>query len=1062
MLRDSTDQEATISKPRPLLPSPARFSVNWTGLRSRNKSTGPSQPDLSSTSQRSLPVSNRTMKANRALVPIKQANWGISELHPIAHATKNMMSANQQYDRLHSKVGMATKDGFQTTVESMFGKSTTTTNLVKKLLEHFEPSESEATAFLTPLIFATALHSLRPTAHVNPSILLNQFRKGLSSPALFGLERILASTQPGTDAIRHLRNLGLEAINSHRDGLLICSALESKGFELQDHSSIEEVIDIIDSSSTKYRLSSKIGSADDVPLQLLAQALKHTHGRASGADPVAHHKAAFVAWKKGGFVESGPGTDFNKAIERLHKFSTYVDRANHGSRSFVNIASDTVALFNRMLGKCKSPLTQTRHGTLGGDLGLLHQEVAKFNLRLAQTIDIAVKHFKDELSDKVSTARHPPEDMYKSLARVAVLDLCKPETDWSKILIDDIVLNAKNSLVSNGKLASELNENMLLKHVRSFTKRNYFTSAPTVRIGLSALATVGAAQVSSTDERARLLADVERVQNEIKILRLQFPPLTDGQKTKLVELQEQRRQQFTDLVADIRQIRKGGESSIQLVKWSDFKLLLNRQPREGPSIEDAQRTMHNLSSAKYESMAKFSDGFSTGIGTLGVFPLNIGALGVPLVYPVLSRDYGKRATISVGITNTGGRLFVGTEKSISSAVGVGAGWVVPTPPQLSAALVGDLSFKNDLTHSEGVVITARNDMAGWSEKLPQVVDFMFQQSRLPQIQGRDQDQGARAVNASETWARFANRFGDDPHIAVGWTQDKSAVTSGGATITGAIRITNKTGTGTGPSVTVSLRTEDSQFHRTPLANGTDVPIAMLNRSLTARASFAIANTNPGVPTSNAAVPAWGSSSPLVGVTMQWDVAGGQGEARLGRTRDGQLSAALCHREFIFRSPQRLIEFAELRRKGWTDAMMLSNNTTLDDAKIRLDTFLGQVAATPANGDRLHGESMVLKQSAAEKINHYEAHLTTILGTGNEQASVRELTPTEIKRCDDIHNEVQRLLTADESWQHNALFSVESNQIGSSTGLNIGIRLTNQEQASAARLTALLIASKEDV
>ncbi len=106
--------------------------------------------------------------------------------------------------------------------------------------------------------------------------------------------------------------------------------------------------------------------------------------------------------------------------------------------------------------------------------------------------------------------------------------------------------------------------------------------------------------------------------------------------------------------------------------------------------------------------------------------------------------------------------------------------------------------------------------------------------------------------------------------------------------------------------------------------------------------------------------------------------------------------------------------------------------------------------------------MTLAPAVAEQINHFEARLTTMLGAGDAQASTRELSAAERAECNLIENEVKRLLVADSSWQHNGLFSVELNQVGSSSGLDFGVKVVNQEQTSAARLTALLIASLPEV
>lgn len=1082
---------APETSPRSRWPaSSVRTALGVLALHASSTSGGPTLPETSGRLRRAPPVSGQPMGLAQADAMARQTNRAMHALHPVAQAARGLADTPQTLD------GMGSEAGFREAVEAMFGPTPANAAPAGQPLALVPPSAHAAAPFIAPLVLATALKSMGIASLAEAETLLQATASGQPSPASFRLERMLAASAPGTEALGHLRGLQAQPdrLVAQRDGLLICAALERVGFSLHAHASVADVVGALQ-DRPELRLDEAIGTADDAPLQLLAQALLHAHAHAlelelelahaqaqaqaqaeAPADPLAPapnapaapvdglRKAAFVAWKKGSFVESGPGTDFNRAIERLHKFSTYVDRADHGPRTLVNLGRETRELFRRMLGFGKSPLTPMRQGALGADLGLLHEEAAKFKQVLGHALDAALAHLTDELADPEVQAN--PTEQNNRLARAAVFSLWR-ETDRSKFTVTEVMQRAQQLLTEAGGAQQGIDQPTLLKQVRRFTHRSLTgTGAAAVRVGLTALGSVGAALAPPTHgpagEAAAEAADLQALRAEIEQLR-NVPERDAAQQERLAELQRQRRAQIAPLVAQLRATRAGGAGGVPLFKLSDFRLLFGADPRAGPTAADAQRLANSLASARYESMTTFADGTSIGAGTFGAFPLSIGAaLGVPLVYPVLRGEVGKRAVVTVGVSGTGGRLFVGTERSQSGAVGVGAGWVAPTPAQvLTAVLLGDLSVNLNRSHGEGVVITTRNDLPGWHDKLPLVTDFLFDEARLPPGEGA----AARAATASESWLRFAGRFGDDPHVAIGWNNDQSSGTRVGASFTGVARIPVGSNTSLGPAVAVGLRREAGQFQRTPGGDGGDVPAAVRNQRFVASVSANVAPSPTGVATRFSAVPAWGYAVPLVGAAREWNIAGGLGVARLGRTREGQLSPSLCQRELIFQTPEALIAFVNLRRDGWEAAMVAQDpnqTTTAATAHTRLDAHLEQVAATPRGGDRLHGASMSLVPRVAEQINHFEARHTTVLGAGDAQASTRELSAAERAECNLIENEVERLLMSDASWQHNALFSVELNQVGSSSGLDFGVKVVNQEQASATRLTALLIASLPEV
>jgi hypothetical protein len=341
----------------------------------------------------------------------------------------------------------------------------------------------------------------------------------------------------------------------------------------------------------------------------------------------------------------------------------------------------------------------------------------------------------------------------------------------------------------------------------------------------------------------------------------------------------------------------------------------------------------------------------------------------------------------------------------------------------------------------------------WADKLPQVVDFMFNQAH-PSQEGIQRPQ-----SPTELWNRFVDKFGDDPGVALSWNSETSKGISPQANATGVARvITSPKGGSVGPTVTAGLKHDRNNFQRIPNTEGGDVPVAVSSTRTSVSVTGAISHARTGHVINESTD--WGLAVPIMGITAEWNLGGGVGVARLGRTRDGLVSPGLSHREFIFREPKRLIEYANLHRAEWEAALVAQDptkSTTPEIARERFNTFIEQIASAPPRADRLHGELMTLDPIVADQINNYEARFNALLGKGDAAASSRELTDSTRAECNRLQNEIHRLLKEDSSWKHAGIYGVEISQKNSEKGINFGLKAVGKEDASSARLTALLIA-----
>lgn len=126
-------------------------------------------------------------------------------------------------------------------------------------------------------------------------------------------------------------------------------------------------------------LRTRLGGSE--PKEALAwMTLLHAEHRLRGAAGPAPDvlRAASMAWRNG-YTTSGEGTDFHRAVHRMHKFATWVNRAVQ-PQAFGSFAQ-------RTLGRQLSPMLAMRHGLLGADLG----DIATETRRL-------VRHTQDALA----------------------------------------------------------------------------------------------------------------------------------------------------------------------------------------------------------------------------------------------------------------------------------------------------------------------------------------------------------------------------------------------------------------------------------------------------------------------------------------------------------------------------------------------------------------------------------------------------------------------------------------------------------------------------------------
>lgn len=1029
----------------------------WSGaknVRSARSSMPGGKPTPATT------VSAKEMSAAAHGAAVDRITRGLDALHPVAHL-EGLPAVPETWS------AMRNQDALINSIDKMFGSGSPhraeCIDLAVALFEAVPPSEGTETPQLNRLALATALHTVGAKTPQNAEDLIQQARDGVRSPELFRLERLLAATVPGMKALAHLRGLPDDPAQTSRlrEELNLCSDLERQNVRLVNCESVEQVLDDL-ARNRDTKIDVDIGGPNDSPMQLLGKATRYAHAlrvtggvdpRGAQSDPAAREalnalstrdaykdwdaasdRCAYVAWKQGGFVESGKGTDFNKAIGRMHKFLTYVERADHGPRTGGNLLRDAGSYFGRAVGVGKSPLSAARHGTLGGDKVLLQMEAAKVQRKLGEALTSAMENLVAELRD--SGPATAGAKFHEKLARAALLDLWR-ETGDTDHTVQSVLARAEDLMAHVDAGMAPLDEGKLTRGaLRCARKVRTESGDQTVRVGIRALEAVAAARGARSERQAG--ADTP-----------------DTESTPA-----QRREKLRELLTELHNVAEVGGDAKPLFKLSDLKALLHLgPPREGPTAEDARRVITEAIKNPLVTMCSMSDGAIRGVGSLGAFALNASAvLGTPVMYPVAGLEHAKSAKVAFGALSTGGRLFIGTENSGTGTLGVGGGWIAPplAGQNATALVLANVAASHTRSQALGLAVSTRKDKPGWSESLPNFVDFLFDQAKM-------QD-GEKATAPAELWRRYAERFGDDPHLAINWTEERTVAT--GASVGAAAVARARVGPtlSVGPAVSAGAGVGGSSLTRSVNADGGDVPTTLIGRQGVARMSMAGTQSLPFVPLELAmpviesGIAGWVAGMPWASAGLEWRGPGGLGLASVGRNRDGTLNPAMCQRFILFNDVKAMAEYVNLRRDGFEQTIVdqdANRVASRGDARQRLNKYL-QDASEAHSPLALHGEVAVLAPAVGQEVNALEARMKMILGYGDREAVSRELSAQERGECIALQNEVHRLLHDESSWVVRSLISAESHLRASTTGLNFGLRAADVENASALHLTAAMM------
>jgi len=1047
-----------------------------------SKTTGAAKPKVRGAPPPRVPISDKKLSASKMDKVNAKANLALDKMQSVHHPAKSMQEG--------PSTGLAMSDlaAYHREVAAMFGDTPAARDLGHAILQLVPPAggddgQPDTRPLKAPLMLATALSAVcqsnAPLAE--PGRLLRELRAGVRTWETFSLQRVLASTAPGADALCKALNVPDERKEPFCDALRMCSALEKKGVDVDFTSSPTEVLQRLARDNT-IGLDKPIGGDDDPPLRLLGKALRHANAAASGepsgagamesaADSHATDKHAYVAWKKGGFVDSGKGSDFNKAIERLFKFSTYVDRADHGPRTFRNMVKEVGTLFTNMVGVGKSPLTMLRNGT-SGSLGTMAQESARFKESLNDTMSPLRHHYHKQLSHPAVVA--DADRFHAALTRTAALDVWAGKGGRVNVAIAAAEVAARATELHGAlAVAPEFDLEQLKTQLKSFATSHHTNQGElSVQFRLKTLKAVAkelVAQAPATD--AAELADLRA---ESRALR-SMPERTAEQNARLDDIQAQLLHHTGAAVTQARMIKSALVPTRNLFEFKDlYRMLTSAPPREGPTAAETRKHFQSISGGKLESMTRMEAVRSLGINVdpaivLKPVALKAGLPKVPLVLPAVGHVRTRSAVVEAGDSLTGGRFYVGTQTAASTFGQFGAGLVIPLPKGGGVAVpLALLAGAYTPVEGEGACITTRIDVPGWEQKSAEVVDFMFDQAIPPQGQQRPQTPG-------EFWQRFSDKFGDDRNVTMSLDKNSAQVNAQTGVFAAAVRAPVGSDMTMGPTFVASLsRTQVSSQLNTE-AVAADVPTSFEGTTISFAASVSVAQANPMAPLPSGDVIGLGTIVPYGNLRIDKNIDGQFGLGRIGRNADGTVAAFSSQRIVGFRKPDDMLAYVQSNLDSWVETLRdmdprnrdpdntdPANKQTTEGARALLVSFLQQIKHAPARGDINFGEFRTLQPAVAERISDYEARVDTLQGKGDGAASARALSEPARHEINQLQNEIHRLLSEVGSWRPTALYGLENVRRSESTGgIDLLAKVGGSRSISATRLTSLLIAALPD-
>lgn len=1061
------------------------------------RTVGPQRPDVHGAQPEKITVP--LVKPNVKAIERGEdkVNKGLQSLHPAAHRSAVSDRDPSTYSALRNPNAYGTEvrrlfdpDGAHDAQVASLKTAIDTALAVPVPSAPGTPVGESERPYRLQLTLCRALQSICGSDATKAAALLqNPLAK---SPDHFRLARALAATESGREALTKLWGLDAPGVSRTEhdmtmNALNVCTALGKAGLQVHMLDSLDAMSAALRSQAAELRLAHKVGTDADVPQQLLSQAFIYAMEKKAGkpdTDPeVATCRNAFEAWKKGGFTTSTKGSDFDKWLGHILQFNTFADRAEHGPRTFKNLARDTGQVFKRMFGHAVDPLSKTRHGVLGADLWGVNDEQSTFRKLTSEAVKPVLDVIKIALDTDAATDN---DNLHKLLARGAALHIwesnqpLKGRTDI-RIPTSDVIECARQMHLHHGGDAADFHpEKIEHEFLREFANpgklqrkgkgewgKVFWHKSETDETGAPRrLLSHGRLRLQTLEKiQAEILAntpvpDLGLSLNELRAESQRLRMLTNRtaeEDTRMDQVQAALVARTGDVVKDARLIKSGGERGTPLFQLSDLIHMWGNNPRPGPTADDARAQTSKLVDGRDESVVRFSDGPAWGVDAGPTLAINVAAAtGLPAVTPGVVATVGRNTSVEIGDTLTGFHFTVGKDWNYNAGVAPGGAAAFPLPAGV-AAVFGGAGGGHAASRMDGASIVSHLEKPGWESASREVHDFMWDQARPPAGT-------ARAADKAEWWDRFVNRFGGDDRVAVSLVREGVDVNYAGANVGATVRGVTGSGMSMGPAVIAGLNYAGLHVARDAKADGGDVPTRVNISTASAAATAAVAQATPIMPTGNVGAGQVGGVLNVHGlgaVTATKAFKGELGLSRLGRTPEGDHIQWQSQHNKGFKDKAEFLGDLQTEMPRWEQALMDYRGVTRDEARAILNDVKSDLMAIPEKGDKWWGEFTTLSDKSIQDIKDYDDQLKTILAEHDHHAGQRPLDAATVAECNRIDNEISKILEERGSYRKIALWCYESIQRSANEGLDFGIVASAKGGVSANRLPYLFVGPRPD-
>ncbi|NRF68475.1 hypothetical protein HLB44_15885 [Aquincola sp. S2] len=379
-----------------------------------------------------------------------------------------------------------------------------------------------------------------------------------------------------------------------------------------------------------------------------------------------------MAWRNG-FRESGPGTDFNAAVNRMHKGTEWMQRAVEGGTGFWARTSQWLTgIVQSVPAKNLSPFEGARLGTMGAELKELHREQAAFGKELKNALEVLGAALRSETEQRPTSTDGPAAAQHELRVRLAIVEA------WA----------AEESPRKSFKLdrAAQRQIRAQLAQAGHQVPESVYTKAFSSKLSLTTL----------EDWATKSMGKKEKENDPLQL----GAGFLDT---------------FRDHIEHARAHARGTSAHLKSDGGYDELRDICHLALQTEGVQFSHERQRGMQGGLMFNLA-------TPLAEVGV---NVG--------PVSRYTKGRRATVRIGTTTIGSDIFLGTEKRSAKMFGVaataGIEMAQAAKSVLAAGAAAVLRHTRDNSEGSGVSIRVSKTVKDGRDVAERVIDFLSLQSR---------------------------------------------------------------------------------------------------------------------------------------------------------------------------------------------------------------------------------------------------------------------------------------------------------------------------------------------